>query len=1189
MNDNQFRLDEFDFDKNYIIEASAGTGKTYNVNQIVKKLVNERHIPLSKILIVTYTEKAVGELRSRIRDNLPNEDVDNAPIYTIHSFCKDTLNEFGISANMPLGLEVIDESAIFDFVERYVREGDILNNITKLMELDAGIDIDGLKQKLVDGVKKYYLNKDYQEDSSIVSLEKSDDMFSLYISINEAKSLDEVLANNPDIKFHLNIIKNCESEKGKRFYEELINESTWKNHFNFNGTSFSQRGNDKWLDKNKKYKKDYLTEIEIKEEGEDCFVNEIEAYDFFKKLKESLKSYNATNPLANRYLPDFYKKWQILKEKSKSETFDDMIRYVREAIISQPSFKKALQDKYLYGIIDEFQDTNQRQFDIFSSIFLEDTEKENKHHIIVVGDPKQSIYSFQGADIEVYRNAIKTIQEHNGEFKVLNKNYRSSSFMVNACNQLFHEYFSTDEFKDCDSLKDEVNKIEVEKKEHLMHYKDDFGNVSDKPIWIIQPNEDDSSIDEANNTTDAKKKKTKANQEYSVADMVANLIIDCCSLNADGTSRLLVKGKDDNSFRNVSFKDFTILAMSRPEMKPFESALKRHGIPFIRYKDDSLFKGKECAYWIALLSAIDSPDFVGSNRNLYKKALFTPFFGKSFEVINTTQTNKDDTKEMNLIIEWKQLASEKRWEDMFENILINTNIDKRLRSTKEMQSLSIIKQISKFCINYLSKSHSLSDLIKFLKSFALDNTEGLEQGENIIEKNTDFDSVKIMTMHASKGLQFPVVINVSGYKKPSVFGSSFIYHQTNEETNKKETILTFNLNAIKAKEDEEEKKRLFYVANTRAQFLMILPNYQLDDKNKSFINKSLEKFMTVGSDYYRLIKEDDISDSLDSIINSRQILKHGIKKKNESITIQEQLNKLKELIKEEPIKKFYKHSYTSITHSEDKDDEYGDDEYQDMEGKQTSGLSLFDKKAKTFDITYSPSVSPINLPIDYPKGTYIGTALHEVLQKLNFTKYNSNLDSLISNCFNNQNINSKQEWINSTKEIIENVMNAILIEIQGSEKTNNTFTLSSIDSKNKKAEMEFDFNLKERFKNYCNGFIDLLFKRGEYYSIVDWKSDSLKEEVFTSYSSKEELKKHTDDSYSIQRVLYSYCLIKALKQDYPDLSEEEIFQSHFGGIYYIYIKGCNKGTSNGIYCQTWDSYKDLKDSFDTIIKKKVGK
>jgi len=138
-----------------------------------------------------------------------------------------------------------------------------------------------------------------------------------------------------------------------------------------------------------------------------------------------------------------------------------------------------------------------------------------------------------------------------------------------------------------------------------------------------------------------------------------------------------------------------------------------------------------------------------------------------------------------------------------------------------------------------------------------------------------------------------------------------------------------------------------------------------------------------------------------------------------------------------------------------------------------------------------------------------------------------------------------------------------------------------------KKELEFNFNLNnERLKNFFNGFIDLLFKHNGCYSILDWKSDKLNDD-FISYCDNKEMKKHVDDTYSIQRVLYSYCLIKWLKCYYSDLSEEEIFNSYFGGIYYVFLRGCKKETGNGIYSQTWDSFDDLNNEFQNIMNHRI--
>ena len=98
----------------------------------------------------------------------------------------------------------------------------------------------------------------------------------------------------------------------------------------------------------------------------------------------------------------------------------------------------------------------------------------------------------------------------------------------------------------------------------------------------------------------------------------------------------------------------------------------------------------------------------------------------------------------------------------------------------------------------------------------------------------------------------------------------------------------------------------------------------------------------------------------------------------------------------------------------------------------------------------------------------------------------------------------------------------------------------------------------------------------------------MNEEDLLNFSDKESLKNHTDNRYSIQRVLYAYCLIKWLKTFYPNNNEEELYDKHFGGVYYVYIRGCNIDSSNGIYAQTWSNWNELNEAFMNIINKKMG-
>jgi exodeoxyribonuclease V beta subunit len=399
---------------------------------------------------------------------------------------------------------------------------------------------------------------------------------------------------------------------------------------------------------------------------------------------------------------------------------------------------------------------------------------------------------------------------------------------------------------------------------------------------------------------------------------------------------------------------------------------------------------------------------------------------------------------------------------------------------------------------------------------------------------------------------------------------------------------------------EAEWIRLIYVAYTRSEYMLMIPYYApsknedvyidtlrgrtkafLDNKNNifsSFIDEGLSSF--------------EIKNKINSILNS-------ISKEDELEKMNSQKRAIKELIKSGNDKKSFKHAYSSLSPPKDNKEalDIDDPDLINKEGEETFDISDYDKINIPLINNLDNNKLPLIIPNKFPKGADIGSALHEVFELSTFTDYSLNcydknihkLELIIDNALKHYKINLNEYGINYIKDIVKNVLNADLTLINGNELLNKKIKLSEIDDSNKKAEMEFNFNLmNQKFKNYCNGFIDLVFRQGDYFSILDWKSDGLNEDDLFSYSDFDSLKNHTDNHYSIQRVLYSYCLIKWLNSIYKEKDLEETFNKHFGGVYYVYLRGCNIDSGNGIYCQTWKSFNDLKKAFDFIIKDRIG-
>ena len=1142
INENVFSLNNFENGKNYVLEASAGTGKTYNIIGIVKKLLLDYKIELDKILIVTYTEKAAGELKNRIRNFINenkdkiqvNADIDNASIGTIHSFCKSVIKEYCISSLEPSSLSLPSDSSLNDFVKEYIRRENIVNDIKMLINAGLEFKEDDLIKKFAKVLSNYYLDENFNENPSIVSYKKSfDDAKNKYLTFLLSDDIEK------DLK-----------EVDEELYDDyLLLKNSSKPELNSLAINFKNKQFDKILGKNKigLTKKNGFTDLEI-ESGVKIIA-----------LKKALESLTINDYIIDKYLKDLYISYQEYKNENRLQSFNDMIRAVYEKVNKDNSpLTECLRKRYQYAIIDEFQDTNELQFQIFSKIFNVDN-----HNIIVVGDPKQSIYAYQGADINVYKKAIDIIAKDKNYKCKLIKNYRSSIGVIKSTNELF-KYYS---FKDNFSPSLYCSYDEDGKESGVI-----FNSKYCSSLWVNEG------------------QLTKKEFAYFAVEQ----ILDCASFNENGETNLrLVDIYNENNIkktkiRNVDFSDFVVLARSKNEMVEIQNAFKRVGIPAYKYKDSSLFLGSECSSWIALLEAINVPDFIANNRGYFKKALMSKFFSYNLKEISSSYFDEDDSYEYSLFIKWKLLANERLWQDLFEDILLNSYLQKNMSSLKDMDSLSIFKQISSYCVDYLSKGKNLEELIKKLKSLKEHDDE---EDSPLISKSTDFKAVRIMTMHASKGLEFPVVISVGGCNDMPSSSPCYSYHDDNGNR-----IISLDKNEKYKIEQNEEIERLFYVAYTRPKYLLITPIYEkpgllnIQLHMEKYLNDNCNSAFIFNNETIPLFEKKQFNNLHISLLKkkTKEILSKNAKNYDDDTLLLKQKEELKKLISLNENNKIFMHSYSSLTHNNVSEDKpIFDDSYViDKEDESNTIIQNYDLSAKQIECKYDANLKPLSIPLSYPKGSLMGNAIHEVFERLDFTKYSNYFEKIILDRFlyNGFDFSNKEEFLKYTKDVVDNTLNALLPNIKGNEKVDGYFKLSSIENIDKKSEIEFNFNYpNQTFKNYLTGYIDLLFRKDDKYCILDWKSDTLNDN-FTSYSDKNELKKHVDERYSIQRVLYSYCLIKWLKQ-YLNKDEKDIFLNHFGGIYYVFVRGCNKDTSNGIYAQTWDSWEDLENEFLKIIKK----
>ncbi|HSX26594.1 MAG TPA: UvrD-helicase domain-containing protein, partial [Chlamydiales bacterium] len=432
----------------HILEASAGTGKTFSIEHVFVRLILESRDPpieVEQILTVTFTRAATRELKTRIRSNLEKalfflrtEDRESAPpylhpffgsieavralsdaisafdrcqIYTIHAFCYRMLKEFAFEAKVGFSLPNPEERRIPEKLKRAV---------TDFLEL-------GLKEEWICPeqcsilIKKYSSFEELSEQ--LLKLEKGQgipfsqllEQYKLALQgwkdpIEEGKLLQDFLALQGSYKakkgnFERQIASLAKSFQDPLFLRELIKDQ---------GTLF-----------------DFLAPTNRKVKA--VSPPFLHYPGFFDWAREHLAAFIEQSP--KQVMQLIQSMWNPIAEKILLEEEhlnpDEILLQMRKAV-ELPLFAKQVQQKYTVAIIDEFQDTDPVQWDIFRSLFLEGAALRAFY---LVGDPKQSIYRFRNADVYTYIQARDFLGEEN--LYHLDTNFRSSKKLIGALNALF--------------------------------------------------------------------------------------------------------------------------------------------------------------------------------------------------------------------------------------------------------------------------------------------------------------------------------------------------------------------------------------------------------------------------------------------------------------------------------------------------------------------------------------------------------------------------------------------------------------------------------------------------------------------------------------------------------------------------------------------------------------------------------
>jgi len=811
-----------------LIEASAGTGKTYAIACLYLRLLIEKGLTPEQILVVTFTEAATEELRGRIRGRIsealdvfsggdtkdrfleglrdnaneagPGKEIsidlldralksfDTASISTIHGFCLRALQDNAFESGSMYGTELVsDPSLVFqeavdDFwrINFFGDQAPLLD--AALTRGYSSASFSGFVKKMLDNPKMKLLPDLSSSDSTLRDRECLEAFEEVRKKWQECrKEIVEILENDKGLGRAANTYRN---DLLPALFEAMDSFMGVDNPCNlFEGfDKFCTSG----ITKGKKPK------------------SAAPEHPFFDTC-EALK-----NKVDERFL---FLKWELLefcrehiaarKREANIRFFSDLLNDLYCALngATGDALAACLRGNYRAGLIDEFQDTDPVQYDIFSKIFA-----GTDAPLFLIGDPKQAIYSFRGADIFAYLEASSRVDKDR-RF-TLTSNWRSTPLLLAAFNTVFdntgnpfvydeiayHPISSGDSDSKCTLTLDRADGAPLQ-------------------VWTIPPDENGEALSVG--------KANKAVQE-SVAVEIAKLLRD----GKEGTARIKMREKERIVERGVVPGDIAVIVRSHRQAGLIQDELRELGIPSVMRSDETIFATGEAGEICTLLAGIADP----SREQKVRAALATKIVGVSGDDIAALL---DDEKAWEECLE-KFRAYHQLWQDrgfmvMSQTMMAREGIRGRLlrrpdgerRLTNVLHCFEVIHQAS----------HEAGLGIEGLLTWFGEKVATGEKSEEYqIRLETDEKAVKIVTVHVSKGLEYPVVFC------PYLWGG--IKTDTDVVTfhDKYAMVKDFGSDDIerhRALGDKEilaESLRLLYVALTRAKYRCYLVAGKVKDK-----------------------------------------------------------------------------------------------------------------------------------------------------------------------------------------------------------------------------------------------------------------------------------------------------------------------------------------------------------------------
>lgn len=867
-----------------VVEASAGTGKTFTLEHLVVDRVI-RGAPIPSILVVTFTDKATREMKKRVRDRIrsvlyepldgdasserssnehtgnacsgdvdkthtwrigPEEearlsrawlDFERAPISTIHGFCRRTLSDYAFRSRRPFAQSLVEPrrafAAAFRDALRYLLAEDSQDSRV-LFDVLQTMDVSLLEQRLyrwhqVDGD----VRPSWEPAAFVSALKRAADPVVLRTFVDKSVRSD-VASRGQEALIRLEKIAARFEQKGD-VLAALREVENWRT-----SPLTSQDTTSEWL---------------LAKSGGMPIVGH-------RLTDLILRSPSRFGLLLHRVLPRVVERLEADKSARAQIDFDDMLKLVREGLtdVSSGPLVSALRHQYAHAYVDEFQDTDNTQWAIFRRLFVDDGATGT---LTVIGDPKQAIYAFRGADIDTYHEAKAVLlrdgalfhgapshgapsdvpispNEEVREAVQLRTCYRSTPQLVTAFNQIFAE--DTD-FSPQERERDNTRSgfFRGSKARYLPV---SAGTPKKRLVDTSGLTRDDELVPEAAASVCLwQVVGSEAPSAHELRRALGRRIAEEAHRIAEGKVRFRVGHKS----RALSYRDIFVLVRSAREGKVYAEIFEACGVPYSLVRDEGLFATEEAQAFLDLLRAIESP----SARSARMRAWLTPFFGGTTGQLEMLSR---ESELMATLHGWRRRITRGQV-GVLSALLTESGLTRRLLSQVASESeqarltaLTNYEHLVEVLQSELGAAPRLSECVALLAAFIEGRAEPV-QGSSTRSVEAR-DAVQVLTMHKSKGLEAPIVFLAGGFTKghhgsefdPVVVAASrpeFIGDREQvstakpgSEAQRQHSLREAWLPPLPPNRQAEadaralgEDERLFYVALTRAEGRVILPYF----------------------------------------------------------------------------------------------------------------------------------------------------------------------------------------------------------------------------------------------------------------------------------------------------------------------------------------------------------------------------